>query len=50
MSLADKIRKMARQRGDGYRPRTRHFDDQGRAIYTNRLFLESSPLPAAARP
>ena len=43
MTLENKIRKMARQRGDDYRPRTRHLDDQGRAIYTNRLFLESSP-------
>lgn len=43
MTLEHKIRNMVRQRGDGYRPRTRHLDDQGRAIYTNRLFLESSP-------
>ena len=43
MTLEDEIRLMARRRGDGYRPRTRHLDDQGRAIYTNRLFLESSP-------
>jgi uncharacterized protein YyaL (SSP411 family) len=43
MTLEDEIRLMARRRGDEYRPRTRHLDDQGRAIYTNRLFLESSP-------
>ena len=43
MTLEDEIRSMARRRGDDYRPRTRHLDDQGRAIYTNRLFLESSP-------
>lgn len=43
MTLEDQIRLMARRRGDDYRPRTRHLDDQGRAIYTNRLFLESSP-------
>ncbi len=43
MTLEDELRLMARRRGDDYRPRTRHLDDQGRAIYTNRLFLESSP-------
>ncbi len=43
MTLDNEIRKMAQRRGDAYRPRTRHLDDQGRAIYTNRLFLESSP-------
>ncbi|WP_319407747.1 thioredoxin domain-containing protein [uncultured Desulfosarcina sp.] len=43
MTLENNIRKMARWRGDDYRPRTRHLDDRGRAIYTNRLFLESSP-------
>jgi uncharacterized protein len=43
MNLEDQIRKMGVRRGDTYRPRTRHLDDQGRAIYTNRLFLESSP-------
>ncbi len=43
MNLTDAYQKMARLRGDGYRPRTRHLDDEGRAVYTNRLFLESSP-------
>ena len=43
MTVEDEIRMMERRRGDDYRPRTRHLDDQGRAIYTNRLFLESSP-------
>ncbi len=44
MRLQDAIEKMAaRRRKAGYRPRTRHLDDQGRPIYTNRLFLESSP-------
>jgi uncharacterized protein YyaL (SSP411 family) len=43
MTLENKIRKMAQRRGDAYRPRTRHLDGEGRAIYTNRLFLESSP-------
>ena len=27
----------------GYEPRTRHLDGEGRALYTNRLILESSP-------
>ena len=43
VTLEDRIRIMTQQRGESYRPRTRHLDDQGRAIYTNRLFLESSP-------
>ncbi|MGA6925251.1 MAG: thioredoxin domain-containing protein [Desulfosarcina sp.] len=43
MTLDDDIRKMGRRRGADYRPRTRHLDEQGRALYTNRLFLESSP-------
>lgn len=43
MNLQDAIQKMTETRGNGYRPRTRHLDAHGRAIYTNRLFLESSP-------
>jgi len=43
MNLQDAIQKMAAMRGDKYRPRTRHLDAHGRAKYTNRLFLESSP-------
>ncbi|MGD8702523.1 MAG: thioredoxin domain-containing protein, partial [Desulfosarcina sp.] len=43
MGLEEKFRQMARLRGNAYRPRTRHLDDQGRAIYTNRLFLDYSP-------
>ncbi len=30
-------------RGEGYRPRTNHLRPDGRAKYTNRLFLETSP-------
>jgi uncharacterized protein YyaL (SSP411 family) len=30
-------------KGPGYRPRTRHVDADGAALYTNRLFLETSP-------
>ena len=43
MSLADEYRKIWRLRGEAYRPRTRHLDEQGQPIYTNRLFLQSSP-------
>lgn len=43
MDRSDPIKAKWIARGDGYRPRTRHLDDQGRPIYTNRLFLESSP-------
>lgn len=35
--------KLRRRRGDDYRPRTRHLRPDGFAIYTNRLFLETSP-------
>ena len=31
------------RRGENYRPRTRHLRPDGMAIYTNRLFLETSP-------
>ena len=31
------------QRPAGYRPRTRHVREDGSPLYTNRLFLESSP-------
>ena len=34
---------MLRRRGKSYRPRTRHLRPDGMAIYTNRLFLETSP-------
>lgn len=43
MDLSIQIKAMYEMRGEDYRPRTRHLDDQGRAVYTNRLFLESSP-------
>jgi len=42
-SLQDKIAEMQKARGDKTKPRTRHLDNNGKAIYTNRLFLESSP-------
>jgi len=37
------IKKMRLQRGDQYKPRTKHLSPDGSAIYTNRLFLQSSP-------
>ncbi len=43
MNLEKALEEMTRRRGDTYRPRTRHLDDQGKPVYTNRLFLESSP-------
>jgi uncharacterized protein YyaL (SSP411 family) len=43
MTLQTAIQAMAVRRGDDYRPRTRHLDERGRAVYTNRLFLETSP-------
>jgi len=43
MSLETEYQNMRRLRGDAYRPRTRHLDAQGQPVYTNRLFLQSSP-------
>ena len=43
IDLEKQIVEMKRQRGDAYKPRTRHLDENGWAKYTNRLFLESSP-------
>ena len=43
MTLETEYRNMQRVRGDAYHPRTRHFDAQGQPVYTNRLFLQSSP-------
>jgi uncharacterized protein YyaL (SSP411 family) len=41
--LIERFEQAARKRGDAYRPRTRHLGPDGRAKYTNRLFLETSP-------
>lgn len=41
--LLNKFEKMRKIREKDYRPRTRHKRLDGRAKYTNRLFLESSP-------
>ena len=43
MELQEQIRAMEKQRGPNYKPRTKHLEKNGRAKYTNRLFLESSP-------
>jgi uncharacterized protein len=43
MNLADQYKAIRNQKGETYKPRTKHLDDKGWAKYTNRLFLESSP-------
>jgi uncharacterized protein YyaL (SSP411 family) len=42
-NLIKKLVEMKKFRGSGYKPRTKHLHPDGSAIYTNRLFLESSP-------
>ncbi|MCW8933548.1 MAG: thioredoxin domain-containing protein [Gammaproteobacteria bacterium] len=41
--LINKIEKQRIKRGLSYKPQTKHLADNGEALYTNRLFLESSP-------
>jgi uncharacterized protein YyaL (SSP411 family) len=41
--LLKRFESRLREMGAGYRPRTRHLLADGRAKYTNRLFLSSSP-------
>ena len=41
--LVERLEQTGKTRGEGYRPRTRHRLPDGRAKYTNRLFLETSP-------
>jgi len=41
--LIERFEKTGKTRGEGYLPRTRHRLPDGRAKYTNRLFLETSP-------
>jgi uncharacterized protein YyaL (SSP411 family) len=41
--LVGKFEQARISKGEGYRPRTRHLRPDGRARYTNRLFLETSP-------
>jgi uncharacterized protein YyaL (SSP411 family) len=42
-TLAAKLASAWAHRDPGYRPRTRHLRADGAPLYTNRLFLESSP-------
>ena len=42
-ALLDKMAKLRLQKGQSYKPRTRHITSNGQPFYTNRLFLESSP-------
>ena len=43
-NLSKKLNKMTTvKRKSDYRPRTKHLDKKGGALFTNRLFLESSP-------
>lgn len=41
--LVDKMEKARAAKGAKYKPRTKHVASDGRATYTNRLILESSP-------
>ncbi len=41
--LTTKFDRMLEKRGKAYKPRTRHLLPDGSAMYTNRLFLETSP-------
>jgi uncharacterized protein YyaL (SSP411 family) len=43
IKLLQKFEEMRKVRKKDYKPRTRHLRPDGRAKYTNRLFLESSP-------
>jgi len=43
MTLETEYQDMQRLRGEAYNPRTRHLDAKGQPVYTNRLFLQSSP-------
>ena len=42
-TLQDQFTKMRKKRGVSYKPRTKHFNKDGWAQFTNRLFLETSP-------
>jgi len=42
-TLLGKFEEVRTQRGKDYHPRTKHLRPDGWAMYTNRLFLESSP-------
>ena len=42
-SLLIELKKMRKQKGPTYHPRTCHLNAKGEALFTNRLFLEKSP-------
>ena len=42
-ALLAEFKKAQDKKGPSYRPRTRHLDSNGNALFTNRLFLEKSP-------
>ena len=42
-ALLAEFKKMKEKKGPYYRPRTRHLNSKGSALFTNRLFLEKSP-------
>ena len=42
-ALLAKFYRIKEKKGRSYRPRTRHLDSDGWALFTNRLFLEKSP-------
>ncbi len=41
--IDEKLRQHWSQREEGYKPRTKHLEENGEPKYINRLFLESSP-------
>ena len=41
--LLSEFQKEREKKGKSYRPRTRHLNSEGWALFTNRLFLENSP-------
>ena len=41
--LLSEFKKEREKKGKSYRPRTRHLNSEGWALFTNRLFLENSP-------
>jgi len=41
--LEQKLKKALLDKGENYKPRTKHLSDEGQARYTNRLILEDSP-------
>jgi uncharacterized protein YyaL (SSP411 family) len=42
-ALIIQFKEMAEIRGSSYTPRTKHLTKEGEAVFTNRLFLETSP-------